>query len=165
MPPNTKAPPTVSLYFRTSPKVREDVEQFGRERSLTLSSALAVLVERGLEAIANEDSIRELETKAQRLGKELAVLQERERGWQTTFNSLQGQLKTLRVGKCPECDKQVTAYDQMLARKCPACAKPLEQVVLEKGEEFPPALAALVGAVGGLLFGIASSSQGGSAGT
>lgn len=164
MPPETKTPPTVSLYFRTSSKVREDVGQFGRERSLTLSSAVAVLVERGLEAVADEDSIRELEAKAQRLGKELAVLQERDRGWQTTFNSLQGQLQTLRVGKCPECDKQVTAYDQMLARKCPACGKPLEQVVLEKGEEFPPALAALVGAVGGLLFGMASS-QGGSAGT
>src|ERR1039458_5524520 len=62
-----KTPLTVSLYFRTSPKVREDAEQFGNERSLTLSSALAVLVERGLEAVASEDSVRALEKKAQRL--------------------------------------------------------------------------------------------------
>lgn len=165
MPADTKAPPTVSLYFRTSAKVREDVGQFGGERSLTLSSALAALVERGLEAVANEESIHELEAKAQRLGKEVAVLRERDRGWQTAFNSLQGQLKTLRVGRCPNCDEQVTAYDQLLARKCPACNQPLEQVVVEKAEEFPPALAALVGAVGGLLFGIASASQGVNAGT
>jgi endogenous inhibitor of DNA gyrase (YacG/DUF329 family) len=161
---DSKPPPTVSVYFRTSPKVREDVERFGEERSLTLSAALAALVERGLEAVDSEDSVRALEAKAQGLGQELAVLQERDRGWQTMFNSLQGQLRTLRVGKCPECKKSVTAFDQLLARRCPACGKPMQQVVVEQAEEFPPALAALVGAVGGLLFGIAAAQGGGTAG-
>ncbi len=159
--PDAKTPLTVSLYFRTSPKVREDVEQFGTERGLTLSSALAALVERGLEAVGSEDSIRALEEKAQGLGQELAVLQERDRGWQTMFNSLQGQLKTLKVGKCPKCQKRVTAFDQLLAQRCPACGKPMQQVVVEQADEFPPALAALVGAVGGLLFGVAAAQGGG----
>ena len=77
------------------------------------------------------------------------------------FNSLQGQLQTLRVGKCPKCGKSVTAFDQLLARRCPACGEAMKQVVVEQAEEFPPALAALVGAVGGLLFGIASKGGGG----
>jgi hypothetical protein len=51
---DSKPPPTVSVYFRTSPKVREDVERFGEERSLTLSAALAALVERGLARILHE---------------------------------------------------------------------------------------------------------------
>jgi rRNA maturation protein Nop10 len=156
-----KSPPTVSVYFRVSPRVREDAERFGVERSLTLSSALASLVERGLEAVGSEESVRVLEAKAQGVGQELAVLQERDRGWQTMFNSLQGQLQTLRVGKCPKCGKSVTAFDQLLARRCPACGEAMEQVVVEQAEEFPPALAALVGAVGGLLFGIASKGGGG----
>ena len=156
---------TDSFYFRGSPRLREDVEQFGAEHSLTVSSSLAFLVERGLEAVGNEGSVRALEQKAQRLGQELAVLQERDRSWHTMFDSLQGQLKTLRVGKCPQCQNYVTAFDHLLARRCPwpACGKPMQQVVVERAEEFPPALAALVGAVGGLLFGIAASSQGGGA--
>jgi hypothetical protein len=157
-----KAPPTVSLYFRGSPKVRDDAEQFGVQRALTLSSALAALVERGLEAVANEDSVRALEANAQSLAQELAVLQERDRGWQTMFNSLQGQLQTLKVGRCPHCRKAVTAFDQLLARRCPACAEPMQQVLVEQADEFPPALAALVGALGGLLFGMAAGQGGGS---
>jgi hypothetical protein len=164
MTPDSKTPLTVSLYFRTSPKVREDAELFAEERSLTLSAALAALVERGLESVGSEGSIRALEAKAQKLGQDLAVLQERDRGWQTMFNSLQGQLKTLRVGKCPECKQSVTAFDQMLVRKCPACGKPMQQVVVEQADEFPPALAALVGAVGGLLFGMAAGQGGGAVG-
>lgn len=162
-----KTPTTVSLYFRTSPKVREDVEQYGDERSLTLSSALAALVERGLEAVGSEDSVRALEKKAQRLAQELAVLQERDRGWRTMFDSLQGQLKALRVGKCPACQNYVTAFDHLLARRCPwpTCSKPMPQVLTERTEEFPPALAGLVGALGGLLFGIAAGQGGGTGGS
>jgi hypothetical protein len=159
-----KAPPTVSLYFRSSPKVRDDAEHFGVERALTLSSALATLVERGLEAVENEDSVRALEANAQNLAQELAVLQERDRGWQTMFNSLQGQLQTLKVGKCPSCRKPVTAFDQLLARRCPSCTEPMQQVLIDQAEEFPPALAALVGALGGLLFGMAAGQGGGALG-
>lgn len=160
----TKAPPTVSLYFRGSPKLRDDAEQFGVERTLTLSSALATLVERGLEAVGNEDSVRALEVTAQARAQELAVLRERDRGWQTMFNSLQGQLQALRVGKCPHCRKTVTAFDQLLARRCPSCEQPMQQVLVDQAEEFPPALAALVGALGGLLFGMAAGQGGGAIG-
>ncbi len=163
MPP-TKVPPTVSLYFRGSPKLRDDAEQFGVERTLTLSSALATLVERGLEAVGNEDSVRALEVTAQARAQELAVLRERDRGWQTMFNSLQGQLQTLKVGKCPHCRKAVTAFDQLLARRCPSCEQSMQQVVVDQAEEFPPALAALVGALGGLLFGMAAGQGGGAIG-
>ncbi|HEY4915286.1 MAG TPA: hypothetical protein VIH92_00090 [Solirubrobacteraceae bacterium] len=164
MAPATKASPTVSLYFRASPKLRDDAEEFGLERSVTLSSALATLVERGLEAVSNEGSVRALEATAQAHQQELAVLHERDRGWQTMFNSLQGQLQTLKVGKCPACKKGVTAFDQLLARRCPSCAKPMQQVVVEQAEEFPPALAALVGALGGLLFGMAAGQGSGGIG-
>lgn len=151
-----------SLYFRGSAKLREDAEQFGLARNLTLSSALAALVERGLEAVANEESVKNLELTSQRLAQEVAVLRERDQKWSTVFSSLQGQLQTLRVGKCPSCHQDVTAFDHLLAHQCPwpACAKPLTHVQVERQEEFPPALAGLVGALGGLLFGIAASQSG-----
>ncbi len=167
----TTAPPepktrTDSLYFRGSSKLREDAEQFGLARNLTLSSALALLVERGLEAVANEESVRALEQNCQRLEQEVAVLRERDQKWSTVFSSLQGQLQTLRVGKCLNCHQSVTAFDHLLTHRCPwpACAKPLTHVEVERSEEFPPALAGLVGALGGLLFGIAASQSGGAAG-
>jgi hypothetical protein len=41
----------------------------------------------------------------------------------------------------------------------------MQQVLTERTEEFPPALAGLVGALGGLLFGIAASQSGGAGGS
>ncbi len=153
---------TESLYFRGSPRLRDDVEKFGLARGLTLSSALAVLVERGLEAEVNEKSLRNLERQVQQLTNELAVLRERDRNWSAIFNSLQGQLRTVRVGKCPSCANDVTAYDYMLAHVCPwqECQNTLNQVMPASQEQFPPALAALVGALGGLLVGGLAGSSG-----
>lgn len=151
---------TESLYFRASAKLRDDAETFGDDRGLTLSSALSVLLERGLEAVANDPSVTKLERRVQQLSQDLAVLQERDRNWRAMFDSLQGHLRTLRVGQCPACRQLVTAYDQFLVRTCPwpTCLKPLQQVIpLPKAEEFPPALAGLVGALGGFLFGVAAS--------
>lgn len=172
MPDQPIAPPsdpnarTESLYFRGSPKLREDVEKFGLGRGLTLSSALAVLAERGLEAEANERSVRGLERQVQALTKEVAVLRERDRSWAAMFGSLQGQLRTLRVGKCPSCRNDVTANDYMLVHQCPACREPLTQVLAASTEDFPPALAALVGALGGFLVGgLVGSDSGGSGGS
>lgn len=153
---------TESLYFRTSARLRECAEQYAEDRGLTLSSALSGLVERGLEAITNEPSIAKLEERVQELDQQVAVMQERDRSWHAMFSSLQGHLRTLRVGNCPACRKPVTANDQFLVRRCPweNCGDALNLVLTDaKAEEFPPALAALVGALGGFLFGI-SAAQG-----
>ena len=144
-------------------KLRDDAEEFGETRGLTLSSALAALVEQGLEAAANERSLRRLERLAQQQSQELAVLQERDRNWQAWAGSVQGQLRTLRVGQCPACRQIVTAFDQFLVQRCPwaNCRKPLQQVLpLGKSEDVAPALAGLVGALGGFLFGVAASQSG-----
>ena len=162
MPSTKQKARTESLYFRASPRLRESAERFGEERGLTLSSALSVLVERGLEAALNEPSVLQLERRVQELTQSLAVLQERDRNWHAIFNSLQGQLRTVRVGQCPTCEQVVSAYDQFLSRTCPwpDCGKPLQQVLpLPTPEEFPPALAGLVGALGGFLFGLAASQK------
>ena len=80
-------------------------------------------------------------------------------------NSIQGQLQTVRVGQCPGCKRVVTASDQFIMRRCPwsGCEDRLQQVLpLATAGEFPPAIAGLVGALGGFLFGVAAS-QGGEA--
>lgn len=161
MPPSDeRGPRTESLYFRASPKLREDVEQLGEERGLTLSSALAVLVERGLEAVANDSSVVRLERRVSSLTQDLAVYQERDRNWRAWFDSLQGQMRAVRVGTCPRCQQVVTAFDQFFARACPwpNCGEALQQVLPPpKADEFPPAVAGLFGALGGFLFGVAAS--------
>jgi len=164
VPTADQKPRTESLYLRTSPALREDAERFGEERGLTLSSGLAVLVERGLEAVSNDKSVATLERRVQKLSQELAVLSERDRNWRAVFDSLQGQLRTLAVGRCPACEQVVTAHDQFLARRCPwaDCGNPLLQVLPlpSPSEEVPPAVAGLLGAIGGFLFGLTASQRG-----
>lgn len=160
VPPDDQKTRTQSLYFRASTKLKDDAEEFGEQRGLTLSSALATLVERGLEAAANERSVLRLERLAQKQSQDLAVLQERERNWRTWADSIQGHLRTVRVGECPACHQVVTAFDQFLAQRCPwlNCRQPLQQVLpLAKADDVAPALAGLVGALGGFLFGVAAS--------
>ena len=155
---------TESLYFRASPKVRDEANRYATDNSLRLSSALAALVERGLEAVKDEPSVRALEERTQRLtstvaqlNQQVAVLIERDQKWNAFFSSLRGQLQTIPVGKCPACHQNVTAADQVLTFRCPwpTCSKPLRTV--ERTEEIPPAFAGLVGALGGLLLGLAAS--------
>jgi len=165
VPAAEQKPRTESLYLRTSAALRDDAERFGADRGLTLSSALSVLVERGLEAVANEASVATLERRVQDLTKDLAVLDERDRNWRAMFDALQGQLRTLAVGRCPACERVVTAHDQFLTRHCPwtDCATPLFQVLPlpTPSEEVPPAVAGLLGALGGFLFGLTASQRGG----
>jgi hypothetical protein len=149
-----------SLYFRASTKLKDDAAEYGEDRGLTLSSALAVLIERGLEASANDPSVERLEQRVQELVSKVAVLKEREKGWQAAFGSLQAQLRTLAVGRCPLCHQVVTASDQFMTRRCPwqKCGKPLQHVLpFEKAEDaVPPALAGLIGGLAGFLLGAAA---------
>lgn len=163
MPANDPATRSESLYFRASAKLREDAEEYALERGMTLSSALSFLVERGLEAAANERSVANLEQLIQQRNQDLAVMQERDRNWRAWANSIQGQLQTVRVGQCPSCKRVVTASDQFIMRRCPwsGCEDRLQQVLpLPTAGEFPPAIAGLVGALGGFLFGVAASQSG-----
>lgn len=163
MPAVPQKPRTESLYFRASGALREDAERFAEDRGLTLSSALAVLVERGLEAVVNEASVATLERHVQELNKDLAVLSERESNWRAVFDSLQGQLRTLAVGRCPACERMVTAHDQFLTRHCPwpDCDGALLRVLPlpTPSEEVPPAVAGLLGALGGFLLAFTASQR------
>ena len=149
-----------SLYFRASTKLKDDAAEYGEDRGLTSSSALAVLIERGLEAAANESSVEKLEQRVQALMSKVAVLEEREKGWQGAFGSLQAQLRTLAVGRRPICRQAVTASDQFMTGRCPwqNCGKPLQHVLpFEKAEDaVPPALAGLIGGLAGFLLGAAA---------
>jgi hypothetical protein len=164
LPANDPATRSESLYFRGSAKLRENAEEYALGRGMTLSSALSLLVERGLEAAANERSVANLEQLIQQRSQELALMQERDRNWRAWADSIQGQLQTVRVGQCPSCKRVVTASDQFIMRRCPwsGCDDRLQQVLLATAGEFPPAIAGLVGALGGFLFGVAAS-QGGEA--
>jgi hypothetical protein len=129
---------TESLDFRGSQGLRDDAASYGDARGLTLSSALAVLVECGLDAAGNQSSVRNLERKVQRLEKELAVYQERDHNWRVLCESLQGHLPTLRVGKCPECYRHVTAFDYFLARQCPRRNAALAHVAQATEDSLQP---------------------------
>jgi hypothetical protein len=155
-----------SLYFRVTTDLRDAVNEFAAKRGLTLSSATAILVEFGLEAMANEVSIKDLEVRlavsaselaARRL--QLAEAQGEVEKWRAVFRGIEGYLRNLTVGRCPACRQPVTAYDQAVARLCPnpACDGQLAQV--EQTPEFNPLAVGFLGAIGGLIVGLAAAGQ------
>jgi hypothetical protein len=163
-----------SLYFRASVDLRAAAEEFAAGKVMTLSSALSVLVERGLEAEAGEQSVQVLEARARELSETVArqqvalaeargtvaVLQERDQRWMTLFRSLEGHLRSAMAGRCVACQRPVTVYDVAVRHQCgnPSCNEPTDQIL--RATETSPALAAVAGALGGLLLGLAAAQSG-----
>jgi len=161
-----REPRSESLYFRASQDLREDVDTFAARRGVTLSSAVGRLVERGLEAIANEESVKQMEDRLAQSTQELASMkvhlaaaQGEVQKWQAVIRGIEGYLRNLTVGACPHCKRQVTAYDHAVVRQCPYndCRRPLEQV--ERAQEITPVAAGFLGAIGGLIVGLAAGQR------
>lgn len=160
-----------ALYFRASADLREGADAYRRANSLTLSSALAELVSRGLEAVGNEQSVKELEAETAalkqraadlelKLAKERAesgIMRQRDQMWSAFVNGLDAQLRSVTVGSCPACNNPVTTFDQIRTAHCPSCNRPL--LAINRSSDNTPALAALVAGIGGLVLGLAAGQK------
>jgi antitoxin component of RelBE/YafQ-DinJ toxin-antitoxin module len=142
------------LYVRVPTPFKEALDQVAEQRGVTLSTAVKNLLEEGLEAAANEESIRSLKS-------EISELRAREEANSNAYSVLARSLKRP-VGSCPSCRKVVSGNDLLLVGSCGSCGKGLTALLKPKnppeggldGNEY----LLLVGAIG-LVLGAAMLSK------
>lgn len=158
-----------SLYFRATGELREAVDDYSAGQGITLSAALGRLVDRGLEAVANEESVQRIQSELEQRRNELAgarlklaqvegqvkVLQERDAKWQLFHKSIEQQLRSAPGGPCKHCHQQMSAYDLVIAKKCGKCGKSMNE--LPQAPEVSGWVALIAGI--GILLAVAASQK------
>ncbi len=165
------------LYARVPDSLKQVLHAHAADRGLSLTTAVVELLERGLEAGANAQSVAELErtlalaeselaqTRARLQQAELGLQAAREREQTTarTYSAL-GERARQQLASCPQCRKPVRGQDLLVSGHCPNCNKALSSLLLPApragldGNEY----LALMGALG-VLVGLALASSGASA--
>lgn len=136
--------------------LKEAADAYASQRGKTLTGAVADLLDRGLNAASDEQSIIELQASLARLTAERAEL---EAGLEVATTRLAAlnvlaQRASRRVGACPSCQQQITGHDLLGSGQCPTCEKSLSDLIVP--ERTAPTidqreLLVLVGALGAVL--------------
>lgn len=156
-----------TIYARVPDTIKEAADAYASARGVTLASAVAELLDRGLQAAADERSIGELERRTAELTAEVDALRQRDHAVSSAYQAL-AQRIAQPVGACPRCGDPVTGHDLLVVGRCPKpdCGSSLSELL----NRPPSAVAAgkgglddgefkmLLGALG-LALGIAYLSQ------
>ena len=159
------------VYARVPDSLKQALAAHASERGVTLTTALVDLVGHGLEAIANEQSVAELERKLvactgereqtrgllQEAELRLQAAREREQTTARTYTALAERTRQ-QLASCPQCRRPVRGYDLLVTGHCPNsnCSKALTSLLTPApragldGNEY----LALLGALG-VLVGLA----------
>ncbi len=157
-----------TIYARVPDEVKQAVERFASDQDLTLANTVAILLDRGLQAVGDESSIAALQRRVAEQDADLRVLHERDRTTSSAYQAL-AQRTTQPVGSCPACGSRISGQDLLVSGQCsnPQCGASLTPLLgigtdgaLGKGGLNDADLKVLLGALG-LLLGIALLSQGG----
>jgi hypothetical protein len=160
------------VYARVADSLKHALQEHASERGLSLTRAVVELVERGLEAIANETSVEAREQRLRALASELegtrARVREAELAVQAAREREQLTARTYRAVAersrqelvlCPRCRQPVRGSDLLVSGCCPHCRKGLTSLLtptpragLDSNEYL-----ALMGALG-VLVGLALAS-------
>jgi rubrerythrin len=162
------------LYARVPDSLKHALHRHAAEGGLTLTDAVVELVERGLAALSDEQSVSELEAKLASTRSEReqtrARLQEAELGLQAARERERLTARTYRalaertgqtLGSCPRCRAPLRGSDLLVAGRCPNCGTALTALLLPApranlaADEYLALRAAL-----GVLVGLALASTG-----
>jgi hypothetical protein len=131
------------VYARVPDALKRVLKAHAAERGLSLTSALVGLLERGLEAIADERSLSELERKLAASTSELAETQAqlknvelgmqaarlRERRTARAYSAFAERARH-ELAPCPRCRKPLRGSDLLASGRCPHCNKPLTSLLV-----------------------------------
>jgi hypothetical protein len=112
-----------TIYARVSDQLKAAVDDHAARSGQTLAGAVADLLDCGLQATADEHSIKALKENVRTLKAEVETYEEREKAW-AAF----AQRTALKVGSCPSCGHDVSGRDLLvdgLCRNCGANLSPL----------------------------------------
>jgi hypothetical protein len=156
-----------TIYARVPDTIKDAADAHAVANGVTLASAVSELLDRGLQAAADERSISELERRAAELTAEVEALRQRDHAVTSAYQAL-AQRIAQPVGACQRCGDPVTGHDLLVAGRCPKpdCAASLSELlsrpptaaVAGKGGLDDGEFKMLLGALG-LALGIAYLSQ------
>jgi hypothetical protein len=156
-----------TIYARVPDAIKDAAEAHAVANSVTLASAVSELLDRGLQAVADERSIAELERRAAELTVEVEALRQRDQAVSSAYQAL-AQRIAQPVGACSRCGGPVTGHDLLVVGRCPKpdcsaslselLSRPPSTVAESKGGLDDGEFKMLLGALG-LALGIAYLSQ------
>lgn len=155
-----------TIYARVPDTIKDAADAHAAANGVTLASAVSELLDRGLQAVADERSIGELERSAAELMVEVEALRQRDHAVSSAYQAL-AQRVAQPVGACQRCGDPVTGHDLLVAGRCPKpdCAASLTELLSRppaagggKGGLDDGEFKMLLGALG-LALGIAYLSQ------
>lgn len=155
-----------TIYARVPDQVKAAADSYASEKGMTLANAVAALLDRGLQATADEASVVELETRIAELNSEIKVLRQRDKAASGAYRAL-AQRTAQPVGACPKCDSSISGNDLLVSGRCsnPSCGASLSPLLgmasrpeTGKGGLDDGDLKLLLGALG-VALGIAYVSQ------
>src|SRR5436190_9478342 len=137
-----------TIYARVSDQLKSAVDDHAAGSGQTLASAVADLLDRGLQATADERSIEALQENVRSLQAEVETYEQREKAW-AAF----AQRTALKVGSCPSCGHDVSGRDLLVDGLCRSCGANLSPLLgtgpdVEKGGLNEGDFKLLLGALG-----------------
>jgi len=103
---------TTTIYARIPEELKGATDAYAADRGMTLANAVADLLGRGMEAAANEESVKVLEARAQELQRELDQVR-------PALDAVCERLPQV-LGKC-RCGRELTGEDFLIKGVCPQC--------------------------------------------
>ena len=164
------------VYTRVPEALKHVLQARARERGLSLNAAVCELIERGLEASADERASEgleralaacasELEQTRARLAEadlRLEAAREREQASARIHGALAARARH-ELASCPQCREPVRGTDLLVSGHCPKCSKALTALLSPRPQLGAPdrdEYLALLGALGGLVgLALASTSE------
>lgn len=144
------------LYARVPDPLKTALDDYAEQQGVSLSSAVADLLQRGLAAAGEERSIASLEAKLAKASAEKTTLDAKLQiasGELTGLRSFANRAQATTVGSCPSCGGPITGLDLLGRGTCTSCERSLLDLVAPKtGPNLDDrAFGAVVGALGVVL--------------
>lgn len=147
---------TEVIYARVPKELKDAADEYARNRGATLTSAVVDLLDRGLSAVSDDQSVVELEKTVASLTADNARLDGELQGARMEVGALRNftARASRKIGSCPGCTGEISGYDLLAAGRCPNCERGLSSLLVPDKTSAnldQRELLILVGALGALL--------------
>jgi antitoxin component of RelBE/YafQ-DinJ toxin-antitoxin module len=149
---------TATIYARVDDVLKEATDRYADDHGMSLASAVADLLGRGLQEAGDEVSVRILEVRTQELQGELARVRD-------AAGTVDGRLKQV-LGTC-QCGSPLSGSDLLLTGRCPQCNQGVAGLLAGTSEgggslnrsEFAPFMTGIGVALALILLAYAASKE------
>ena len=112
---------TPTVYARVTDELKEAVSEYASNEGMSLASAIADLLTRGLEAVSSDESVRTLETRTHQLQAEMSQVQQ-------AAAVMDGRLRQV-LGSCA-CGTPLSGRDFLVTGCCPNCERGITNLLV-----------------------------------